>query len=172
MQCQHTHRCGPYKFALRLLLYHGCTPYTEHTHTTHTRIHHDHTCMAVVHTRVVVVSVVVSSSGKQSKKNKKLKCGVRTHRLARTYIRAHASSHTQNRHRYNISQLMLEEPWSMGCCTRRIVTVGAAAADPHSCWWRWRCYCCCVPARLGVEPKKLGVANYFTAADGAKNKKL
>ena len=44
----------------------------------------------------------------------------------------------------------------MGCCTRRILAVGAADADPHSCWWKWRCCCCsccCVPARLGVEEK-------------------
>ena len=27
---------------------------------------------------------------------------------------------------------MLEQTWSMGCCTRRIPAVGAAAADPHS----------------------------------------
>ena len=41
----------------------------------------------------------------------------------------------------------------MGSCTRRILAVGAAA-NPHSCWWRWRCCCyCCAPARLGVEQK-------------------
>ena len=36
--------------------------------------------------------------------------------------------------------------------TRRILAVGAGAADPRSCWW-WRCCCCCVSARLGVEQK-------------------
>ena len=81
------------------------------------------------------------------------------------------------------SQLMLEETWSMGCFTRGILAVGAAATDPHSCWWRWRCCCYCVPARLGaelhkarlgVEHKKLALPcpayNHFTAADGSKIK--
>ena len=54
-----------------------------------------------------------------------------------------------------LSQLMLEKTWRMGCCTPRILAVGAAAADPRSCWWRWGCCCCCcVPARLGVEHKQ------------------
>ena len=46
---------------------------------------------------------------------------------------------------------MLEETWSIGCCTRRVPAVGADAADSHSWWWRWRC-CrwCCVQARLGT----------------------
>ena len=45
----------------------------------------------------------------------------------------------------------------MGCCTRRILDVSAAAADPHSVWWRRRScygsYCCYVPAR----PARLGL---------------
>ena len=32
--------------------------------------------------------------------------------------------------------------------TQRILAVGAAAADPHSCEWRQKCCCCCIPARL------------------------
>ena len=40
---------------------------TRCTHTTHIRIHDDHTCIPVVHTRILVVCVAVSSSSKQSK---------------------------------------------------------------------------------------------------------
>ena len=42
--------------------------YVHGVHTTHSRIHHDQTCIAVVRTRIPVVSVAVSSSSKQRKK--------------------------------------------------------------------------------------------------------
>ena len=65
---------------------------------------------------------------------------------------------------------MLEETWSMGRCTRRILAVGAAAAaaavSQQGLEFERN------KAREGIEKKKVALPNYSTAADGTKNKKL
>ena len=149
-----------------------------------TRIHHDQTCIAGVHTRIAVVSVAVSSSSsKQSKKHKKLKCGIPAHKPTRIYTHARTRiiahpEHTPIKHSHSL------------CCKKH--EHGLLHATHSSCWccccgsalwWRRRCCCCsccCVPASLGVERNKARLVfrvkqpplpKYFTAAEGTSNKK-
>ena len=91
-----------------------------------TRVHHDQTRIAVVHTPHTYCSIVsvAASSSKQSKKRQKAEnwgssTQIRTHLHACTRTTAHTVQ------RYNKSRLMLEETWSMICCTQRILAVGA-----------------------------------------------
>ena len=113
----------------------------ESTHTTHTRLHHDQTCMAVVHTRIVVVSVDVSSSSKQSKKDGRRSVGFQhTDPHAPTHAHTYHSTHRTN--------------------TDITVTTYAGGNrqhgllhSTHSSLWCC-CYSYCAPARLRVDVNK------------------
>ena len=89
MQCQHTQR-SVHKLAVRLLLYRGCTYMTWSTHKTRTGIHHDHICMAVVHTRIIVsVAVKKAAAASRAKKTKAEMLGGSSTDPVRIYRRAH-----------------------------------------------------------------------------------
>ena len=115
---------------------------TRSTHTTHMRIHHDQTCIAVIHTRIAVLSVAVSSS-KKSKKPKKLKCGVPAHRPARTYTHAHTYHST---HRTKTDATYLVTAYAEGNMEH-----GLLHASHSSCW----CFCCGSALLLAVEAEVL-----------------
>ena len=116
---------------------------TRSRHTTHTRIHHDQTCKAMVRTRVYRSTNCARSrkQQQQAEQNRQPKCGVPAHRPARTSsTRAHVLQHTQNRHRYNI----------VTAYAGRNMEHGLLHATHSSCWC-----CCCGSALLLVEAEVL-----------------
>ena len=101
-------------------------------HTMHSHIHHDYKCIEVVHTRLGVVSVVLHSSSKQSKK--KQKSGMMGSNIHRTYT-----------DRYNNTAVTAYAGGYMGH--------GLLHATHASCW------CCCCGATdwipIVIRKKKL-----------------
>ena len=163
-QCQNTRRGVVHRY---LLCDCCCTVdvRTRSPHTTHTRTHHDQTCIAAS-SGLNTHSSVRSCKQQQPAESKKIQkaekmwvCSTQT--CTHTYTHAYMYHGTRRnvRHRCNVvtANAGWKETWSMGCYTRRSLAVGAAAGDPHSCRYRRRCRCCswcCVPARLGVERNK------------------